>query len=271
MGVVLRQVVCHAGQASVHVAPAEVFGADHLAGGGLHQRRAAEEDGALITHDHRLVGHRRDISAAGSTRAHDDGNLRDALGGQVGLVVEDAAEVVAVGKHLVLLRQKGTAGVDQVDARQVVLLGDLLGAQVLLDRHRVVGAAFHGGIVGDDHAFGAFDPADAGDQPGCRCIVVVHAVGGKLADLEEGRARIEQVVDALARQKFAAAGVPRARSLATALRDLRGLGAQIVDERAQSLRIGFELRRARIDMRLDYSHLRARQAARSALSAPLGG
>jgi hypothetical protein len=41
------QVVGHAGYAAVHVGAAEVFGADDLAGGGLHQRRAAEEDGAL--------------------------------------------------------------------------------------------------------------------------------------------------------------------------------------------------------------------------------
>ena len=39
----------------------------------------------------------------------------------VGLVVEDAAEMLAVGKHLVLVRQVGAAGIDQVDAGQPVL------------------------------------------------------------------------------------------------------------------------------------------------------
>ena len=73
------------------------------------------------------------------------------------LVEEDAAEVVAVGEDLVLQRQEGAAGVDEVDAREAVLLGDLLGAQVLLDRERVVGAALHGGVVGDDDALAALD------------------------------------------------------------------------------------------------------------------
>jgi hypothetical protein len=36
---------------------------------------------------------------------------------------------------------------------------DLLGAQVLLDRHRVVGAALDRGVVGDDQAFGRPDDA----------------------------------------------------------------------------------------------------------------
>ena len=46
--------------------------------------------------------------------------------------------------------------------------GDLLGPQVLLHRDRVVGAAFDGGVVGDDHALAPGDPADAGDDAGRR-------------------------------------------------------------------------------------------------------
>src|SRR5207253_764539 len=81
--------------ARVHVAAAEVFRADHLAGGRLHQRRAAQEDGALVLDDDRLVAHGRHVGAAGGARAHHHGQLRDALRAEVGLVVEDAAEVVA--------------------------------------------------------------------------------------------------------------------------------------------------------------------------------
>jgi hypothetical protein len=40
--------------------------------------------------------------------------------------------MIAVGKHLVLQRQVGAAGVDQVDAGQAVLEGDLLGAECFL-------------------------------------------------------------------------------------------------------------------------------------------
>ena len=118
--------------------------------------------------DDGLVGHRRHVGAAGGARAHHDGDLRDALRGQVGLVEEDPAEVLAVGEDLVLHRQERAAGVDEVDAGQVVLGGDGLRAQVLLDRDRVVGAALDGRVVGDDHDLAAADPADAGDDAGAR-------------------------------------------------------------------------------------------------------
>ena len=86
------------------------------------------------------------------------------VGAHPRLVVEDAAEVVAVGEDLVLVRQVGAARVDEVDAGQAVLGGDLLRPQVLLDRHRIVGAALHRGVVGDDHHLLPGDPADAGDH-----------------------------------------------------------------------------------------------------------
>ena len=69
-----------------------------------------------------LVAHRRHVGAAGGAGAHHHRDLRDALRRHVGLVVEDAAEVVAVREDLVLERQVGAAGIDQVDAGQAVLL-----------------------------------------------------------------------------------------------------------------------------------------------------
>ena len=208
--VVVGQVVDDAGRARVDVAAAEVLGADLLAGGRLHQRRAAEEDRALVLDDHRLVAHRRHVGAARGARAHHRGHLADARGRHLRLVEEDAAEVVPVGKHLVLHRQERAAGVDEVDAVQVVLLGDRLGAQVLLDRERVVGAALHRGVVGDDHAVAAGDLADAGDDAGARHLALVHPVGGQRRDLEERRAGVEHVVDAVAGQQLAPLHVPLA-------------------------------------------------------------
>ena len=134
----------------VHVGAAEGFGIDHFAGGGFHQRRAAEEDGALLADDDGLVAHGRHIGAAGGARAHDRGDLRDVPRAHAGLVVEDAAEMLAVREDFVLQRQERAAGIDQVDAGQVVLQRDFLRAQVFLHRHREIGAAFHGGVVGDD-------------------------------------------------------------------------------------------------------------------------
>ncbi len=217
--VVLGEVVDDAGGAGVHVAAAELLGGDDLAGRGLHQRRAAEEDRALVAHDHGLVRHRRDVGAAGGAGAHHAGDLRDALRGQVGLVEEDPAEVLAVGEHLVLHRQERAAGVDEVDARQPVLGRDGLRAQVLLDRHRVVGAALDRRVVGDHHDLAAADPADAGDDAGGRHAAAVHVVRRQRAQLEERAARVEQPVHPVAHQQLAAVGVlaagpPRCRPAA---------------------------------------------------------
>jgi hypothetical protein len=179
MGVVGRHVVGDAGLPRVHVGTAQILGRDHLAGRGLHQRRAAEEDRALALHDDGLVAHRRHIGATGGARAHHHSDLRNPKRRQRRLIVEDAPEVLAVGKHLSLVRQVGTAGVDKIDARKPVLARDLLGAQVLLHRHRIVGAALDRRVVADDHAFAALDAADARDEARAVNGILVHAVRGQ--------------------------------------------------------------------------------------------
>jgi hypothetical protein len=127
-----------------------------------------------------------------------------------GLVEEDPAEVVAVREDLVLPRQERTAGVDQVDAGQPVLQRDLLGSQVLLDGHRVIGAALDRRVVGDHDAQPPGYPADAGDdaRPGAWPSYIPCAASGR--QFEETAARIEQRVDPVPGQQLAsvaAAGV----------------------------------------------------------------
>ena len=232
MAVVHRVVVGDAGEPRMHVRAAEILGRDHLAGRGLHQRRAAEEDRALLAHDDRLVRHRRHVGAARRARAHHAGDLRDAERGQRRLIVEDAAEVLAVREHLGPLRQVGAAGVDQIDARQPVLARDLLRAQVLLHRHGIVGAALDGGVVAHDHAFAPLDAADAGDDAGAVDRILVHAVGGERRELEKRRARVDQAQHALARQELAARRMPVARTLRPAKRGFGAALLQLLDERA---------------------------------------
>ncbi len=151
------------------------------------------------------------------------------------------------GKHLVLQRQERAAGVDQVDAGQVVLARDFLRAQVLLHRHREVGAALDRGVVGDDHHFLSHHPADAADHAGGGRGVVVHAFGGERGDLEERRARVEQGGDAIARQQLAALGVLVARLLAAAVGGARQAGVEFVDQRAVVGDVVLEILRAGID------------------------
>ncbi len=61
--------------------------------------------------------------------------------------------MIAVGKHLILAWQMGAAAIDQINARQIVLLRDFLGAKMLLDGQRIIGAALDGGVIGDNDAF----------------------------------------------------------------------------------------------------------------------
>ena len=209
--VILGHMVDHARTTAMGLGPAQFLGRNDLAGGGLHQGRAGQEDGALVPHDDRLVRHGRHIGAAGGGQTHDTGDLGDALGAHPRLIEEDAAEVVAVGEDLGLVRQVGPARVHQIDARQAVLLGYLLGAQVLLHRHGEVGAAFNRRVVGDDHHLATRDAADPRDHAGGRGFAVVHGVGGQLADLQEGRAGIQQPLDPVAGQQLAAGHMPFAR------------------------------------------------------------
>ena len=188
----------------MQIAAAEFLGADRLAGRRLDQRRPGEKDRPLLLDDDRLVGHRRNIGAAGGAGAHDDGDLRDPGRRHARLVVEDAAEMLAIRKHLGLMGQIGAAGIDQIDAGQTVLRRDLLRAQMLLHRHRIIGAALDRRIVGDDHRLAAIDEADPGDQARAVHVALVHAEGGERADFEKGRAGIDEPGDALAGQQLAA-------------------------------------------------------------------
>ncbi len=240
VAVVLGKVVGHAGDAGVHVGATELLGRDLLAGGGLDQGRAAQVDGGLLLDHDGLVGHGRHVGAAGGAHAHDHGDLGDALGGHGGLIAEDAPEVVAVGEDLVLVGEVGAAGVHQVDARQVVLRGDLLGPQMLLHRERVVGAALHGGVVHHDHAFAAHDPADAGDDAGGGHVVAVHAVGGELAQFQERRAGVQQRQHAVAGQELAASQVAGLGFLATAAADGGELGVEVVHQGLHGLAVPLE-------------------------------
>ena len=151
------------------------------------------------------------------------------------------------GKDLVLQRQEGAAGIDHVDAGQIVLPRDLLRAQMLLHRHRIVGAALDGGVVGDDHAFAARDAADAGDDAGGMHVAAIEAVGGQRRQFEKRGAGIEQQVDALARQHLAARGMPLARRLAAAAGHDLELVAKLGDQAAHHVGVAGELGGCGID------------------------
>lgn len=126
--------------------------------------------------------------------------------------------MVPVREHLRLVRQVGPAAVHQIDARQTVLLGDLLRAQVFLHRHRKIGAALHGRVIGDNHHLTAGHPANASDHPRAGRVVIVQSEGGQLTDFQERSAGIQKALHPIARQKLAARSMPRPRRLRPAQR-----------------------------------------------------
>ena len=254
VGIVLGIVVDHTRDAGMDVGAAQFLRAYHLPRRRFDERRAAQEDGALVADDDGLVRHRRHVGPSGRAGAHDDGDLGDARGRHGGLVVEDAAEMVLVREDAGPVGQVGPARIDKVDAGQVVRARHVLGAQVLLDRERVVGAALHRGVVGDDHAFLAADAPHAGDDAGRRHLALVHAVGGELVELEERRAGVEEGAHPVAGQELAARQVPLARALGPAELGRRHGRAQIGDESAHGSRVLLERGGAGIGGGLDDGH-----------------
>ncbi len=254
--VVGGHVVDDAASARVHLCPAELLRGHVLAGRGLHERRAAEEDRAGAAHDHRLVAHGRHVGAARGARSHHHRDLGDARGRHARLVVEDAAEVVAVGEHLGLERQVGAAGVGQVDAGEVVLRRHLLRAQVLLDREREVASALDRGVVCDDHARAAGDRADAGDDARRRRLAVVEAVSRERRELQERRARVDQALDPLAGEQLAAGVVALDGSHAAACADALKVAVQLRHQPVHALAIALVGLRAGVEMAGDTRHRR---------------
>ena len=224
----------------MHIRAAQLFRAHHLAGRGLHQRRASEEDCALIFDDHGLVAHGRHIGPARRATAHHHGNLGDTLRRHIGLIVEDAAEMIPVGKHLVLIGQVRTAGIHQIDAGQAVLRGDLLRAQMFLHRQRIIGAALYRRIIGDDHTFAARNPADAGDDAGGGNRFVIDLVSCELREFEEWTAGVEKCFDPVARQQFAAGKMPFTGLVAAASGDFFDVLAQVIHQPRHEIDIGSE-------------------------------
>jgi hypothetical protein len=174
------------------------------------------------------------------------------------------------GKDLVLHRQERTARVDQVNARQVVLLGDLLGAQMLLNGQREVRAALDRCVVGDHHAMPAFDGYDAGHDACRGRFVAVDAARRERRELQEGRERVGQPVDPLARGQLAAFSMPGQRLGAAPAAHARQTIAQVGDLGRKVRGIGAELRAVAVRPRFQQLHSGAVRASVTTLRPPCG-
>jgi len=72
--------------------------------------------------------------------------------------------MVPVREHFVLLREECPAGIDEIHARKVVLLRDLLRSQMLLNSDGVVRTSLHGSIVSNNHDLFPVHAANASDD-----------------------------------------------------------------------------------------------------------
>src|SRR5690606_10377616 len=161
VGVVLGQVLGGTGDLCVHFGAAQLFVGGDLAGGGLQQRRAGQEHLGLAAHHHHVVGQAGLIGAAGGGGAVHHGHLGNAHGRDACLVGEAAR---AFHEDVGGVVQVGAAGLGQGDDGQLVLHGDLLHAQRLLQAGGGDGAALDGAVVGQHQAAHALHVADAGDD-----------------------------------------------------------------------------------------------------------
>ena len=78
---------------------------------------------------------------------------------------------------------------------------------MLLHGEGEIRTAFHGGIVGDDHAGDPLHDADAGNHSSSRTHAVVETGGSELSNFEEGRTRINYLRDTVSHEEFAAVAV----------------------------------------------------------------
>src|SRR5262245_62088215 len=195
MFVVRRQVIGNAGHPCMDIAATETFRIDILSRSGFYERRSAEKNRSLIAHDDRLIAHRRYVSAARRTRTHHDRDLWNTQRRHRRLVIEDPTEVLFVREYLILHRQKRTARIDEIDARQEGLERYFLRAQMLLYRDRVIGAALDRCVVDDDDTLAPRYPSNSRNDSGARYDVVIQLMAGQLSDFEKRRARIEQTIE----------------------------------------------------------------------------
>ncbi len=89
--------------------------------------------------------------------------------------------MIPIREHLILTGQVSAAAVDQINAGQVILLGNGLSAQMLFNCQGVVAAAFDGGIVSHHHTFTAVNKTNTGHYTGTGYVFAIHVMGGQLA------------------------------------------------------------------------------------------
>ena len=122
---------------------------------------------------------------------------------------------------------------------------DLLRAEMLLHRHRIVGAALYRRIVADHHDEPPRDAANSCNDAGAMDRFSIHAVSGERRKFQKRRGGVDQVRDTLARQELSARAMALARPLRPAPRGLGAERAVFGDQPRPGLRVVW--RRSRVE------------------------
>src|SRR5215831_5089221 len=230
----------------MHRGAAQFFGGIFLTDGRLDERRPCEKEAAAVGHQD-VVTHHGQIAATGDAHSHNCGDLGNAHGGHDRIVAKDAAKVVGVGEDVLLKRKEYACGVDEVDGRDAVLDGDVLGTNDLLRGHGKERACLHGGVVNDEHHQASVNAGESGDDAGSGSAapLFVHAVGSVNAEFEEG-AGVNQQVDSLAGYETSLAVLALDSLRAPTLANLFFLVVDDGDQVGHGAHIGFKARGGRV-------------------------
>jgi hypothetical protein len=128
---------------------------------------------------------------------------------------------------------------------------------VLLHGHRVVRAALHRCVVGDDDAGCALDLTDAGHHPGSGRVPVVQTVGRQGGELEERGTRVDEPVDPFADRKLAALAMAGDRAIVArgaALRQLPRAAAEVLHQAPHRFRVRLGGWRGKVEGRAQDGH-----------------
>ena len=165
----------------MHFGSAQRLFVDHLTGSHLHQRRSAQEHLRLILDHYHVVGHARQIRAAGRRVAEHNRDARDA---HLRAASDLAKTSPARNEYLCLDWKIGARGFYEADAWQVVLRADVGEPAVLELADLAHRAAFDGCLVSDDQAFAARDQTDAAYHA-CSDELVLNSNACERRDLEK--------------------------------------------------------------------------------------
>ena len=186
----------------MHASPAELLLVRLLADGHLHQRRSAEKDASPVLDHDRVIAHPGQVGPAGGRRSEHHAHGRDPLSRELG----EPPELLAAGDEDVgLAGQIGPSRFDEQQQRETVLLGHVHGTQQLADGGGAGRPSPHGRVVGDDEALGPGDLDQRDHDPAADGIPGVQP--GQRAELEHGRARVDERFDALAHHHLASSPV----------------------------------------------------------------